>query len=147
VAHGVGVVLAPSVEGDLVCLREGHLVLILGLHPLLLPRQAQNYHFFLYTFKNPNYSRYLRRSGYKFVKRGQPNGFRFRPYLLPLYCGASKRIQWISRFEVPEDWPFSAEYWWRDICWVLLVNASKFKLKTLCPLVVSMLMGHILICG
>ena len=46
VAHGVGVVLAPSVEGDLVCLLEGHLVLILGLHPLLLPRQAQNYHCF-----------------------------------------------------------------------------------------------------
>jgi hypothetical protein len=40
VAHGVGVVLAPSVEGDLGCLREGHLVLILGLHPLLLPSHS-----------------------------------------------------------------------------------------------------------
>lgn len=46
VVHGVGVVLAPSVEEDLGCLREGHLVLILGPHRLLLPRQAQNYHCF-----------------------------------------------------------------------------------------------------
>lgn len=61
VVHGVGVVLAPFVEGDLGCLREGHLVLILGPHHLLLPRQAQNYNCFSVTFKNPNCSRYLTR--------------------------------------------------------------------------------------
>jgi hypothetical protein len=79
--------------------------------------------------------------------KGDSPMVQFRPYLLPLNCGASKRIQWVSHFEVPETWPFSPEYGWRDICWFLLVNASKFKLKTLCLLVVSMLMGHILICG
>lgn len=55
----------------------------------------------------------------------------FRPYLPSFNCGASKRIQWISHFELPETWPFSAEYvGWRGICWFVLSNASKFKLKT-----------------
>jgi len=73
VVHGAGALLAPSVEGDKGCLREGHLVLILGPHHLLLPRQAQNYNCFSVTFKNPNCSRYLTRSGYKLIKMGQPN--------------------------------------------------------------------------
>jgi hypothetical protein len=73
VVRGVGVVLATSVKGDLGCLRGGHLVLILGPHHLLLPRQAHNYNCFSVTFENPNCSRYLMRSGYKLIKMAQPN--------------------------------------------------------------------------
>lgn len=51
-------------------------------------------------------------------------------------------------FKLPEPCPFSAEYvGWSDICWFVLANASKFKLKTLSLLVVSTLMGHLIICG
>uniref|UniRef100_A0A0A9E767 Uncharacterized protein n=1 Tax=Arundo donax TaxID=35708 RepID=A0A0A9E767_ARUDO len=62
----------------------------------------------------------------------------FRPYLLPLDCGTSKRIQWVSHFELPDIWLFAAEYVLTNIL-VCAGQCFKVQIENL----VSMLMVHL----
>lgn len=74
--------------------------------------------------------------------------FQFRPYLLPLIVQLQRGSNGFHILNDQRTGSFSAEHvGWQDICWFVLANASKFKLKTLSVLVVNVLIGHILICG